>query len=175
MKQLITTLGLVTLLCACTGLPENIQPVSNFNAQKYQGTWYEIARLDHSFEQNLSNVTATYTINNDGSVKVINRGYHTQDNEWQQADGIAKFVTRDDVGHLKVSFFGPFYGSYVVFELDQDKYQYAYVTSYNRDYLWLLARTPKVSQSVIDDFVQTAQQYDFAIEQLIYVQHNDIE
>ncbi|MBD1581947.1 lipocalin family protein [Pseudoalteromonas sp. S16_S37] len=175
MKQLIASLGLVTLLGACTGLPENIQPVSNFNIQKYQGKWYEIARLDHSFEQNLSNVTATYAINNDGSVEVINKGYHTQDKEWQQADGIAKFVNGDDIGHLKVSFFGPFYGSYVVFGLDQNAYQYAYVTSYNKEYLWLLARTPKVSQSVIDDFVQTAQQYDFAIEQLIYVQHNDIE
>ncbi|BBN83893.1 outer membrane lipoprotein Blc [Pseudoalteromonas sp. A25] len=163
------------MLSACTGLPEDIRPVSNFNLEKYQGKWYEIARLDHSFERNMNNVTATYSLNEDGSVKVVNRGYHTQDKEWQQADGVAKFVGSNRVGHLKVSFFGPFYGSYVVFELEQDEYQYAYVTSYNKEYLWLLARTPTVSQSIIDDFVQTAQQYNFAVEQLIYVQHNDIE
>ncbi|CAH9063758.1 Outer membrane lipoprotein Blc [Pseudoalteromonas holothuriae] len=175
MKHLTLLFSFITLLTACTGLPTNIKPVSNFELDQYKGKWYEIARLNHSFEKDLTNVTATYSLNSDGSIKVINRGYNTQDNQWQQANGTAKFVSSPNEGHLKVSFFGPFYGSYVVFKLDKEDYQYAYVTSYNKEYLWLLARTPTVEQSIIDDFVQTVQQYDYAVEQLIYVQHNDIQ
>ena len=88
------------------------------------------------------------------------------------AEGTAKFVENDTIGHLKVSFFGPFYGSYVVFNLDQENYDYAYVSGPNTSDLWLLARTPDLDQSVIDDFVQTSENLGFNTDDLIFVEHN---
>ncbi|CAM4129596.1 lipocalin family protein [Pseudoalteromonas byunsanensis] len=175
MKASILCATLLFLLTACTGLPQGIKPVNNFELQKYQGKWYEIARLDHSFERGLNNISANYSINDDGTVKVINRGYDKQQRSWQLAEGKAKFVGDETTGHLKVSFFGPFYGSYVIFKLDKEQYQYAYITSYNKDYLWLLSRTPTLDKAIIADFVHTAQQYGFDVEQLIYVQHNEVQ
>ncbi len=114
--RLIFLTVLMTVLNGCTtGKPETITPVSPFELNKYLGTRYEIARLDHSFERNLDKVSATYSMNADGSVKVINKGFNTQKQQWKEAVGKAKFVKTQDVGYLKVSFFGPFYGSYIIF------------------------------------------------------------
>lgn len=157
-------------ITGCTGLPDGIEPVSGFNADRYLGTWYEIARLDHSFEEGLTNVIAEYRYNDDGSIEVINRGYSSEEGEWQEAEGKAWFVGDEDVGHLKVSFFGPFYSSYVVFELDQDDYQYAYVTGYDRDYLWFLSRTPTVSDQALDNFRSVAEAEGFDLDELIIVE-----
>jgi apolipoprotein D and lipocalin family protein len=110
--------GLVFLLVGCIGIPDGVTPVENFQLERYLGKWYEIARLDHSFERGLSHVTAEYSMNPDGSVRVINRGYSVKDNKWKQAEGKARFVKKSDQGFLKVSFFGPFYGSYVILELE---------------------------------------------------------
>ncbi|ESP92464.1 lipocalin family protein [Pseudoalteromonas luteoviolacea] len=170
----IGVIGLLLVLTACTGVPKGITPVNNFDLLRYQGTWYEIARLDHRFERGMQNVTATYTLNEDGSVAVVNRGYVTDENTWKQAKGVAKFVSSQDIGHLKVSFWGPFYGSYIVFKLDHANYQYAYVTSYDREYLWLLSRTPHVSQGVLEDFKKTAKDFGYAIDELIFMQHEKI-
>ena len=84
--KLIGILCITAILSACTGVPDDIKPVDNFELNKYTGTWYEIARLDHSFERGLEGITAEYSINPDGSVKVINKGYSAEDQEWQQAD-----------------------------------------------------------------------------------------
>ena len=165
-------LPLLMFLGACTGTPDGIKPVKNFNVDRYLGTWYEIARLDHRFEDGLSNVTAEYSRNADGTIKVINKGYSKEDNEWDMAEGKAKFVESSDIGHLKVSFFGPFYGSYVVFELDQDNYDYAFISGPNKSYLWLLARSPSPDQSVIDRFVSESKKYGFDTDALIFVDHN---
>jgi len=115
------------LLSACTGLPEGVKPVDDFDVNKYLGKWYEIARLDHSFERELDKVTAEYSLRDEGGVKVINRGFDTENNKWKDVEAKAFFVNSETEGHLKVSFFGPFYGSYVVFELDKEGYQYAFV------------------------------------------------
>ncbi|MGS0728825.1 lipocalin family protein, partial [Shewanella sp. 0m-11] len=108
----------ILFLSACTSLPSGIEPVKQFELPRYLGTWYEIARLDHSFERGLNQVTATYEMKDDGGVKVINRGYSQAEQTWDEAEGKAYFVDSPNVGHLKVSFFGPFYGAYVVYELD---------------------------------------------------------
>ncbi|MCF2857775.1 lipocalin family protein [Pseudoalteromonas sp. SMS1] len=158
-------------ILGCSGLPEGVQPVKEFDVQKYQGVWYEIARLDHRFERGMENVTATYEVQANGTVTVVNRGYVVEERKWKQAEGVAKFVSAPNLGHLKVSFFGPFYGSYVVFKLDKVHYQYAYVTSYNKDYLWLLSRTPTVSKSVMTDFQNTVKQLGYAVDELIYMNH----
>ena len=152
-------------------MPSSVQPVSDFELEKYLGTWYEVARLDHSFERGLSKVTAQYSLNEDGSVKVINRGFDADEDEWKEAEGKAKFVDATDQGHLKVSFFGPFYGSYVVFELDKENYQYAFISGPNTDYLWLLARTPEIDSEIYNRFVSMAEEKGFNIGNLIKVSH----
>jgi apolipoprotein D and lipocalin family protein len=143
-----TLLFFIFSLLGCTGIPEGIKPVNNFDITKYQGKWYEIARLDHSFERGLENITAQYNIKENGDVEVVNTGFSTEDNKWQDAKGIASFVENSDLGYLKVSFFRPFYGSYIVFNLDTN-YQHAFVSGPNKSYLWLLSRTPTPSKEVI--------------------------
>ena len=171
MKPFALLTTLLLLLAGCTGLPKGIEPVTGFDQGRYLGTWYEIARLDHSFERGLSQVTAEYTLNEDGSIKVINRGYNAEEGEWEEAEGRAKFVGDSDVGHLKVSFFGPFYASYVVFGLDDD-YTTAYITGYNRNYLWLMSRTPEVSEEVLETFMERAEAEGFELGELNVVEQS---
>lgn len=156
----------------CVGLPEGVHPVSEFDLSKYLGKWYEIARLDHSFERGLDRVTADYSLRDDGGVRVVNRGFSTAENKWKEAEGKAYFVRGEDEGYLKVSFFGPFYGSYVVFGLDKDNYQYAFVTGPNTSYLWLLSRTPTVSKELLDRFVGRSKELGFDTDNLIFVEHS---
>lgn len=159
------------LLTGCTGVPEGVEPVKNFKLDRYLGKWYEIARLDHSFERGLSRVTAEYTMRDDGGVKVINRGYSVKKGAWDEAEGKAYFVGATDIGHLKVSFFGPFYGAYVIYELDQENYQYALVSGPDRSYLWLLARSPSLDQQIQDKLIAKAAALGFDTSKLIYVEH----
>ena len=166
LKWLVIGLGLT--VSACTSVPDGIAPVGGFEADRYLGTWYEIARLDHSFERGLSNVSANYDRRDDGGIVVLNRGFKDKSGEWKDATGKAYFVEDSDVGHLKVSFFGPFYGSYIIFELDED-YRYAFIAGNSRDNLWLLSRTPAISDRVRSDFIEQASTLGFAIDDLIWV------
>jgi apolipoprotein D and lipocalin family protein len=166
-----TLILLSLLLSGCTGVPEGVEPVKNFELDRYLGKWYEIARLDHSFERGLSRVTAEYTMRDDGGVKVINRGYSVKNGAWDEAEGKAYFVGATDIGHLKVSFFGPFYGAYVIYELDQENYQYALVSGPDRSYLWLLARSPSLDQQIQDKLIAKAAALGFDTSKLIYVEH----
>lgn len=161
----------IMLLAACVRLPVGVEPVAGFQPDRYLGTWYEIARLDHSFERGLSKVTAEYSRREDGGIRVLNRGYSAEEGEWSEAEGKAYFVESEDVGHLKVSFFGPFYSTYAVFELEPD-YQYAWVAGNNTNYLWLLARSPEVDQAVIDAFTVRAAELGFDTDELIFVEHD---
>jgi apolipoprotein D and lipocalin family protein len=163
---------LVVLLAGCTGIPSNVTPVGNFDAKKYLGKWYEIARLDHSFERGLSDVSAEYSLRDDGGIRVVNRGYRESDKRWKQIEGKAYFVNRPDVGRLKVSFFWPFYGSYIVIALDEKDYQYSLVCGPNRSYLWLLAREPKLDPSIRANLLDQAHDLGFATNQLIFVNHD---
>ncbi|OIQ00746.1 MAG: lipocalin [Zetaproteobacteria bacterium CG2_30_46_52] len=157
----------VLLLSSCVSLPTGVTPVQDFSLQRYLGTWYEVARLDHSFERGLSHVTATYSLREDGGVRVINRGYSAEDKVWEEAEGKAYFVRQADEGYLKVSFFGPFYGAYIIFSLDKD-YAYSFVSGPDTDYLWLLSRTPEVSESVKADFINQAAALGFDTSALIF-------
>jgi apolipoprotein D and lipocalin family protein len=168
----IRRMGLIlssVLLVGCLGRPEGVSPVEQLDTSRYLGTWYEVARLDHSFERGLSNVTADYSMREDGGLRVINRGYSAEEGDWQQAEGRAYRIEEDQPGHLKVSFFGPFFGSYVVFELDSADYQYAFVAGNTTNYLWLLARTPTISDELKTQFLQRAESLGFAVEDLIFV------
>ncbi|ABG39109.1 Lipocalin-like protein [Paraglaciecola sp. T6c] len=159
----------VVLLNACTSLPEGIKPVKDFELQRYLGKWYEIARHDHSFERGLEQVTAQYSMRDDGGVKVINRGFNPEEQEWDEAIGKAYFVGEQNTGHLKVSFFGPFYASYVIFSLDIDDYGYAMITGPNRDYFWILARQPELEDDVLQRLLTKARDAGFDTEKLIFV------
>jgi len=173
MKNLsITSVSISIILLlffwGCVKKPHHIKAVINFDVNQYVGKWYEIARLDHSFEKSLSHVYAEYSLNSNGSIKVVNSGIKAKSGKRRYANGVAKFMASKEVGYLKVSFFRPFYGAYILCELDPD-YQYAYVTSNDQKYLWLLARTPSVSENVKQDFVKKVKDLGFATEQLIWV------
>ena len=159
-------LGFLCLFGCSYDPPKGIEPVKNFDKQAYLGRWYEIARLDHSFERGLSCVSATYEPRSDGGIKVINRGFNAKKDQWSEAEGRGYLVGNDNVGQLKVSFFGPFYGSYIIFYLDD---QAAYVTSNTKNYLWYLSRTPKVTKKQLDHFKAYAKKHGFAVDQLIIV------
>lgn len=162
----------ILLVSGCVGMPDGVKPVQDFNLEKYLGTWYEIARLDHSFERGLSRVTAEYSMREDGGVRVVNRGYSAEQQTWKEAEGRAYFVGSPDQGFLKVSFFGPFYGSYIIFALDHAEYQYALVSGPSRSYLWLLARTPTIAGELLDTLLSRAQELGFDTSQLIFVEHD---
>ena len=162
---------LVFLLSGCVGIPRNVTPVDNFALNRYLGKWYEIARLDHSFERGLTNVTADYSLRNDGGVRVLNRGYSEKDGKWKDVEGRAYFVQQPDIGHLKVSFFGPFYGSYVIFELDREGYQYSLVSGPNKSYLWILARDPEIGEELKKALIAKAATLGFDTNKLIFVKH----
>ena len=136
------------LFSGCLGMPKGVSPVRDFSVKRYLGTWYEIARLDHPFERGLTNVTATYSLRRDGGVRVVNRGWSSKQNRWKKAVGRAYFVDTKTRGHFKVTFFWPFYGSYVIFDLDPN-YSIAYVSGDTTRYLWLLSRTPTLSAEAV--------------------------
>lgn len=159
----------VLLLAGCVGIPEHVQPVDHFSLKRYLGKWYEIARLDHSFERGLTRVTAEYSLRDDGGVRVLNRGYSAQADKWKEAEGKAYFVNGPDQGYLKVSFFGPFYASYIVFGIDHENYQYALVCGPDKSYLWILSRSPEVQPGVRDKLVAQAAAAGFDTGRLIFV------
>lgn len=158
-------------LGACTGVPSGVTPVGEFELARYTGTWYSIHRLDHSFERGLTNVSARYAPNADGSVQVVNRGFDREACEWKQVVGTAKLRGPKDVASLKVSFFGPFYGGYHVFALDRAAYSYAMVSGPNHDYLWILAREPSLPPAVRDELRAKAQAAGFDTAALQTVDH----
>lgn len=157
------------LLSGCLGMPAGVTPVTGFDLQRYLGTWYEIARLDHSFERGLTRVTADYSLREDGGVRVLNRGWSAAAGEWEEAEGRAYFVEDSSTGYLKVSFFGPFYGSYVITELGREEYDYALVSGPDTSYLWILARTPTLEPAVLERLVARARALGFPADELIPV------
>ena len=164
------TLFLCVFLSGCVGMPEKgIKPISGFNVERYLGTWYEIARFDHRFERGLTNVSATYSLRKDGNIRVINKGFNAQKGEWKEAEGVAKFIDKTNVAQLKVSFFGPFYGAYNVVELDKSDYSLAMVVANDRDYLWILSRTPTIAPERLKKLVDQAKRLNFDTQKLIYV------
>ena len=160
--------GLATLLLAgCTGVPEGVQPVRGFDPDRYLGTWHEIARLDHSFERGLTDVTAAYSRRDDGGIDVLNRGYDPAKGQWREARGKAYFIQGPGVASLKLSFFGPFYGGYHVFALDP-QYRWALISGPTRSYFWILARQPVLPPKVLDDLLEMARRAGFDTDALIY-------
>ncbi len=160
---------LVIFLTGCVGVPKGAAPINNFDAERYLGKWYEFARFDHSFERGLEQVTAEYTMRDDGGIKVVNRGYSPSKGKWQEATGVAYFVESPDTGHMKVSFFGPFYGSYVILDLDKEGYEYSLVSGPNKSFLWILSREPTLPKKVIKRLVDKADSLNFDTNKLLFI------
>jgi len=168
MKSLALLLS-TCMLAGCAATPQGVTPVNNFEVDRYLGTWYEIARLDHRFERGLSEVSATYSKGSNGGVNVINRGLDKKTGKRKEAKGRAHFVNEPTVARLKVTFFWPFYGGYNVIELDRENYSYALVCGPSREYLWILSRTPTLGKETLQSLISTAKKFEFDTSQLIFV------
>ena len=169
---------LTAILCAflsmgCVGIPEGIKPVESFETGRYLGKWYEIARLDHSFERGLTHVTATYSLREGGGLQVVNRGWSARNRVWKTSTGKAFFVQDPRRGYLKVSFFGPFYGSYVIFDLDREGYQYALVAGPDKSYLWLLSRAATMDPFTQRELIGAAKALGFDTDKLVFVKQDE--
>ena len=159
------------MLFSCKTIPEGITAIQKFDKNKYLGKWYEIARLDFKFERNLNNTTAEYSINQDGTIKVFNKGYNTKTNKWKSATGKAKFVKDEHVAMLKVSFFGPFYSGYNVIAIDKE-YKFALIAGKNLKYLWILSRDTTIPDEVKKNYLEIAQRGGYKTDDLVWVKHD---
>lgn len=164
-------LGFVFLNSCSPKIPKGATAIQNFNAEKYLGKWYEVARFDYRFEKNLNNVTAEYSKKSNGNIKVDNRGFDYVKNKWKQSEGEAKFVNQPSEARLKVSFFKPIWAGYNVIDLDEN-YKYALVAGDNLDYLWILSREKTIPESFKQRFLAKANALGYKTEELIWVKHD---
>lgn len=173
MIKLFEILGVFAIgvfLFSCKGNYPDLPVVDKVDLKRYQGTWYEIARLPNSFERGLICVTANYTLNNDGTVQVINKGHKIEDiTKVETAKGIAKVGSEGLSSKLRVSFFIPFYGDYWVLALDNE-YSYALIGTPSREYLWILSRSPKMDELNINTLLTKAKSLGFDISKVEFVE-----
>ena len=158
-------------LFSCATIPKGAEAVKPFDKERYLGKWYEIARKDFKYERNLSNTTAEYSLNNNGTIRVDNQGYNTKKEEWSQAIGKAKFVDEENTAMLKVSFFEPFYSGYNVIAID-DEYRYALVAGKSLKYLWILSRETSIPVEIKDKYLKIAEEIGYDTTDLIWVEHD---
>ena len=160
--------AMVALLgCVCSHKVDNV-PVCSLDMNRYLGVWYEIARFDHSFERGVQNAKAVYTLNKDGTVKVVNSGLKAG----KTTTAVGKGKRTDKPGLLRVSFFGPFYADYRVMKIDAD-YRYALVGSGGAGYLWILSRTKEMPENVKSEFLAEAKRRGYDTGKLIWVNHEE--
>ncbi|MDQ0780630.1 lipocalin family protein [Chryseobacterium sp. W4I1] len=164
-------LGFMIFNSCSTGIPKGAVAVNNFDVKKYLGRWYEIARFDYRFEKNMDNVTAEYSENPDGTIRVDNKGYDYIKKEHKESIGEARFVKDKTEARLKVSFFKPIWAGYNVIDIDED-YQYALVAGSSLKYLWILSRTPSIPDSIKQRFIEKAKKIGYNTDELIWVKHN---
>lgn len=145
----------------------NLELVKNFDVERYSGKWYEIGRFDFKWEKNLKNVTAEYSLNKNGTVKVVNSGYDYIGQKQKQSVGKAKFAGNQNAGSLKVSFFGPFYSDYKIIALDSE-YNYALVAGKNKNLLWILSRTKTIPTDVKESYIQIAQNASYDLSGFVW-------
>jgi apolipoprotein D and lipocalin family protein len=141
----------LSIIQSCADIPDGVKAVQNFQKEKYLGKWYEIARFDYRFEKNIDNTTAFYSVNSDGTIKVVNKGFDYKKQKWTSVEGKAKFVGSETEGRLKVSFFGHFYAGYNVVDIDEN-YQNAMVYGGSTKYIWFLSRNKTMDDATKKDF-----------------------
>jgi apolipoprotein D and lipocalin family protein len=165
-------LTVLFLISSCNAQKSMIDKtvVKEFEIEKYLGTWYEIARFDHSFERDLAGVTATYSFREDGKIKVVNSGYKGSLNgPKSDITGKAKIPNPAVPSKLKVSFFLFFYGDYYVLELDRE-YQWAAVGSSSDKFLWILSRSPQMDENLYTDITNKLAARGYDTSKLIRVE-----
>lgn len=176
-KRIFLALGIAAFAlsvfqsCSSVGIPDGVTAVQNFEKDKYLGKWYEIARFDFRFERNLDNTTAEYSLNPDGTIKVLNKGYNFKKQMWDSAEGKAKFVGSESEARLKVSFFGPFYAGYNVVDIDKG-YQTALVYGSSTKYIWILSRTKTIDNATKNRLLEKAKKDGYDVSQFIWVKHD---
>jgi apolipoprotein D and lipocalin family protein len=168
---LIVGLLAANLVSNSRTIPKSVSAVESFDSRRYAGKWFEIARLENRFERNLNNTSGTYSLNEDGTIKVVNRGYNYKSGEWKEITGKARFVSSSDEAKLQVSFFGPFYSGYNVIALDPN-YEYALVAGKNRQFLWLLSREKTMPEQVRNEYLRKAESLGFRTSELVWVKHD---
>lgn len=169
-KFLLYIISILNLLSCKT--PQELQTVKTVDLQKYEGTWYEIARLPNRFEKGLTCITATYTLKENGKIEVLNEGRLIENTkEIKKATGKAWVPDNNYPGQLKVQFFWPFSGDYYIISLDEE-YQYVLVGSPDRKYLWVLSKTKELDQKVFLKLIEIAKEHRFEVSSMIKVNQN---
>jgi apolipoprotein D and lipocalin family protein len=158
-------------LVSCVSIPKGASAVSPFQKDRYLGKWYEIARMDFKFEKDLAQVTADYSLNQNGSIRVDNKGFNVKKKEWKESIGKAKFVKDHDIARLKVSFFGPFYSGYNVIAIDPE-YKFALVAGNSLKYLWILSREKSIPESVKTAYLKQAKDLGYQVENLVWTKQD---
>ena len=176
MKHFIAILGAVcaaVCLGSCGSTNIDTSTVPELDLNRYLGQWYEIARFDHPFERGLVGCTAHYSMNEDGTIRVVNAGYKkTLDGKYDEAIGKARRVNDAEPGKLEVAFFMNFYAPYYVLELAED-YSYVLVGSKTDKYLWILSRTSQMDGVALDSLLESAERRGYNINELIWVEHKE--
>ncbi len=169
---LISALGVCCI--SCNNESNTVKTtVDELDINRYMGSWYEIARYDHSFEKDLIGCKANYTLNSDGTIKVLNTGYKkTFDGKYKETEGKARRLDDSQPGKLEVAFFASFYADYYVFELDSN-YTYALVGSEKDKFLWILSRTPQMNPEDLEFVKSRITQRGYSLEELIWVEQKD--
>ncbi len=163
--------GAFLFLSSCKSIPRGATAVKPFDTKKYLGKWYEIARFDYRFERNLKNTTAEYSLNQNGSIKVVNKGFNIKSNKLVEAIGKAKFAGDNNEARLKVSFFGPFYAGYNVIAIDPD-YKYALIAGKDLNYLWILSREKTMPENIKKAYLQKASSLGYNLTDLVWVEQD---
>lgn len=165
----LLAISLGYLMFGKLGMPEGLSAVTPFDLRKLEGDWHEIARLDHGFEKGLSHVVNHYEMGADGDFKLEVRAFDQRHGRWQSSYGKGALIGEPSIGRLKVSYFGPFYGSFNIIALDEANYTWMMATGPSRHYLWILAREKRLDDKVMQDLIRKAVGMGFKLEKLVYV------
>jgi apolipoprotein D and lipocalin family protein len=166
MKQLTISLILL-ILCSCSAKPDLPPTIDNFAAERYLGQWYEIARYENWFEKDLDNTSAFYSQKKDGRVEVLNKGYNPKKDKWKEANGFARLNRAPNKGLLRVTFMWPFFADYRIIHIDGN-YEHAIVGSNTFKYLWILSRSPSISEDKKSELLEILKGYNYDVSKLIY-------
>jgi apolipoprotein D and lipocalin family protein len=143
-----------------------VNAVKPFDIDRYLGQWYEIARIDNRFERNMERVSALYSTNPDGTIKVENRGFDLNAGKWKNIEGKAKFAGAVNEARLRVSFFPAIYSDYTVVAIDEG-YKNALVVGQNLKYLWILSRNKTMPEHLYNEYIIKAKHIGFDINKII--------
>lgn len=165
-KTFLIAIVLIFTLVSCKKNDFPLSTVENVDINRYLGTWYEVARFEHFFEKDCKNVTANYSLRDDGQIDVLNKCVKIDDEKLKEANGIA-YATDDSFSKLKVSFFRPFYGDYQIIMLGE-QYDYAVIGTPSREYFWILSRTKTISEELKSKIIEKMKQEKFDPKLIIW-------